>query len=111
MSLPELVGFWGGSDCSYDAPRSTRGRTRYWVNGAWQDQAELKEDTMGTRVNYRGDGTESVSGVPPRNLSQEEYLALTDEQRQQVGESPLYQVKPAAAMDEYVALDALESHP
>jgi outer membrane biosynthesis protein TonB len=47
---------------------------------------------MTIRATYKGDGFAFHAGIPARNLEQEEYAALTNEERALLRESPLYDV-------------------
>lgn len=47
---------------------------------------------MTVRATYKGDGFAFHSGIPARDLEQEEYAALTKEERATLRESPLYDV-------------------
>jgi hypothetical protein len=47
---------------------------------------------MTIRATYTGAGDQFHRGIPARDLEQEEYAALTNEQRAMLRESPLYDV-------------------
>lgn len=52
------------------------------------------------RVRYVGDGSAWVNGVPARDLTHEEWTALTDEQRKTCLSTNLYEVTGASAPGE-----------
>jgi hypothetical protein len=53
---------------------------------------------MAIRARWKGAEGEFVYGVPARNLSEDEYAALTPEQRAEVRASGVYDVKTEAEM-------------
>jgi hypothetical protein len=53
---------------------------------------------MATKARFKGDGSEFLNGVPARDLSDDEYDALSDEQKAAVlGSTQLYSVRDAKA--------------
>lgn len=58
--------------------------------------APVKEEKPAARAErakyarYTGDGTQSLGGIPARNLKADEWAALTEEQRTYALESGLY---------------------
>lgn len=52
---------------------------------------------MAQTARYKGDGSEYLSGVPARNLDEDDFHNLTDEQKAAVQRSPLYDLRGAGA--------------
>lgn len=50
------------------------------------------------RALYRGDGKFFLNGVPARNLSEDDYQALTDDQKAEVQASNLYDFRSDSEM-------------
>lgn len=54
---------------------------------------------MAIRARYKGDGNEHHSDIPARDLTEEEYQALSVEQRALVRSSPLYEARTDREME------------
>jgi hypothetical protein len=64
---------------------------------------------MATKARFKGDGSEFLNGVPARDLSDDEYDALTDEQKAAVlGNTTLYSVRSAKAAREELPEDLVQ---
>lgn len=49
---------------------------------------------MAIKARYKGDGSEFLNGIPARNLDEDEYAALDADQKRDVRQSGLYEVRP-----------------
>lgn len=65
-----------------------------------------------TYAKYLGDGSEYHNGIPSRDLTEDEFAALTDEQQAMLAESKLYDLKhDAPAMAEKAGKRAEKAEP
>ena len=53
---------------------------------------------MTIKARYTGNGEEYYSGIPARDLTDQEYAALTGEQRARVNSRRIYEVVPDKAV-------------
>lgn len=54
---------------------------------------------MARAASYKGDGSEFLNDIPARDLSDEDWALLSDEQKRLVDASPLYRVMKAGQAD------------
>jgi hypothetical protein len=64
-----------------------------------------------TSAKYKGDGSEYLNNIPARDLTEDEFAALTDDQKVMLAESPLYDLKYDAPAEAEKAAKKVEKAP